>query len=224
MGQYKKSSVIKQKIIQTSSKLFYEKGFKRTTSRDIAGALGISLGSLTYHFPNKTDIANIICNDYLENYFLKIKELFYDKFDNILVRDEIHIRCFVKTFVQDNNYMRFYHELANENLLSELLVDSDYRHLKEQNDYMHGDMPDDLMLAYAYAFVAIMISMIKAKRENKITLDLKETLDVCNRLHLNMHKLDSEQTEQIIAEAAEYEEKVTIKLLSLTDVSLTYNK
>ena len=224
MGQYKKSSVLKKKIIEASSKLFYEKGYKRTTSRDIAGALDISLGSLTYHFPNKTDIARIICNEYLENYFMKIKDLFYDKFGNVIVRDEIHIRCFVKTFIQDNNYMRFYHELANENLLGELLVESDYRHLKEQNEYMNGALGEDIMLAYAYAYVAIMISMIKAKRNNDINLSLKETLDVCNRLHLSMHELDKDEIEKIVREAARCEEKVTIKMLGLTDVELMYEE
>ena len=46
----------KGKLLREASRLFKEKGFAKTTVRDIASAVGILSGSIFHHFPNKEDI------------------------------------------------------------------------------------------------------------------------------------------------------------------------
>lgn len=48
------------KILKTSQQLFNSKGFAVTSVNDIATAIGISKGNVTYHFPTKRDIANAL--------------------------------------------------------------------------------------------------------------------------------------------------------------------
>ena len=47
---------LKEEILKTAQTFFYEKGYQETTMRDIASALRISLGNLTYHFHKKEDL------------------------------------------------------------------------------------------------------------------------------------------------------------------------
>ena len=47
---------IKDEILETAKRLFNQQGYDAVSMRDIAGALGISVGNLTYHYPKKTDI------------------------------------------------------------------------------------------------------------------------------------------------------------------------
>ncbi|WP_417465421.1 TetR/AcrR family transcriptional regulator [Kordiimonas sp.] len=49
-------SPAKARIVAKAIDLFYEKGFERTTVRDIAAATGILSGSLFHHFANKQEI------------------------------------------------------------------------------------------------------------------------------------------------------------------------
>lgn len=51
---------IKQSIIDTARQLFNEKGFHDTSMRDIAAALHISVGNLTYHYKKKEDLIEAI--------------------------------------------------------------------------------------------------------------------------------------------------------------------
>lgn len=51
---------MKEKIIQKAIELFNQKGFFDVSLRDIAGALDIRIGSLTYHFKTKEDLMNSI--------------------------------------------------------------------------------------------------------------------------------------------------------------------
>lgn len=45
-----------QRILNTSRRLFNEKGYAATTLAEIAAAVGIAQGNLTYHFPTKRDL------------------------------------------------------------------------------------------------------------------------------------------------------------------------
>ncbi len=44
-------SNIKDEILQTAKLLFNQQGYEAVSMRDIARAVGISVGTLTYHFP-----------------------------------------------------------------------------------------------------------------------------------------------------------------------------
>ncbi|MEY1661747.1 TetR/AcrR family transcriptional regulator [Isoalcanivorax beigongshangi] len=44
------------KLLSAAARLFRDKGFDRTTVRDIAAAVGIQSGSIFHHFPTKEDI------------------------------------------------------------------------------------------------------------------------------------------------------------------------
>lgn len=47
-------STLRESILETSIQLFNKNGYAAVTMRDIAGALNISPGNLTYHFKKKT--------------------------------------------------------------------------------------------------------------------------------------------------------------------------
>lgn len=56
---------IKQDILDAGRRLFSEKGFNNTSMRDIAAALNISVGNLTYHYKKKEDLIEaILLQDY----------------------------------------------------------------------------------------------------------------------------------------------------------------
>ncbi|SFV51811.1 Transcriptional regulator, TetR family [hydrothermal vent metagenome] len=53
----------KDKILKMALKLFSSKGYRDTTVRDIAGAVGIKQSALYNHFKNKDDILSTLIND-----------------------------------------------------------------------------------------------------------------------------------------------------------------
>ncbi len=58
-----KGSKTKEKILKTSLKLFSTKGFKATTVRDIAGAMGVKQSALYNHFKNKDEILETLISN-----------------------------------------------------------------------------------------------------------------------------------------------------------------
>ncbi|OAN90633.1 hypothetical protein A8B84_18520 [Marinobacter sp. EhC06] len=50
-------------ILRGSAKLFYEKGYSKTTARDIGAAVGMLNGSIFYYFPSKGHILAAVINE-----------------------------------------------------------------------------------------------------------------------------------------------------------------
>ncbi|MBC1476411.1 TetR/AcrR family transcriptional regulator [Listeria welshimeri] len=58
----------KQEIIDISFKLFHEQGYTNVSTRNIADALNISVGNLTYHFKKKEDLIEAVIIDQYEKF------------------------------------------------------------------------------------------------------------------------------------------------------------
>jgi len=71
-----KGSKTKEKILKTSLKLFSTKGYKATTVRDIAGAMGVKQSALYNHFKNKDEILETLISNLTSS---AIVTLFDDK-------------------------------------------------------------------------------------------------------------------------------------------------
>jgi AcrR family transcriptional regulator len=71
-----RGSKTKDKILNTSLKLFSSKGYKATTVRDIAGAMGVKQSALYNHFKNKDEILETLIGNLTSS---AIVTLFDDK-------------------------------------------------------------------------------------------------------------------------------------------------
>lgn len=77
----------KEKILETSIKLFNEKGCINTSTRHISDKLGISVGNLYYHFKNKEEILIVIFINYINLVFKEVNAINYEKDQIFLFRD-----------------------------------------------------------------------------------------------------------------------------------------
>ena len=62
----------KQEIIRAAFRLFAEKGIHGTTSKEIAGKAGVSIGSFYSYFKNKKVLLLDMLEDYIERHFMMI--------------------------------------------------------------------------------------------------------------------------------------------------------
>lgn len=53
-----------RKILDTASRLFFEKGYEKTSMQDIVKALGMSKGAIYHHFPSKEDLFEKVVTDF----------------------------------------------------------------------------------------------------------------------------------------------------------------
>ncbi|AEV61770.1 TetR/AcrR family transcriptional regulator [Pseudomonas ogarae] len=62
-GQLTDPDSARGKLLQTAAHLFRNKGFERTTVRDLASAVGIQSGSIFHHFKSKDEILRAVMEE-----------------------------------------------------------------------------------------------------------------------------------------------------------------
>ena len=102
----------KDKIIETSVKLFNEKGCLNTSTRHISDELGISVGNLYYHFKNKEEILIEIFLRYVNAVFKEISFLNHSQDEIFLLKN------FLVDTLDSNIEYRFLHLELNLLLIS----------------------------------------------------------------------------------------------------------
>lgn len=86
-----------QEILKTSAKIFAEKGFHRTSIRDIARATGMSLAGLYYYFRTKEELLFLI----QEQCFVTLLQRWEKSSD---LKSDVRVR--IRTFVE--NHLSFF--------------------------------------------------------------------------------------------------------------------
>lgn len=96
---------IKTEILETAKQLFNERGYNQVSMRNIADALGISVGNLTYHYKKKEDLVEAVILKQHESYqrFPVPKTL--EELDRFFVKREEHQK-------KNAYYFRHYVQLA----------------------------------------------------------------------------------------------------------------
>jgi TetR/AcrR family transcriptional regulator, cholesterol catabolism regulator len=89
-----------ERLLDAAAALFSQKGYAATSTREIAGILGIRKASLYYHIENKEDLLYAICKASLE----QIRRDVADALENVkdpLERTSTLVRAHIKSLVRD---------------------------------------------------------------------------------------------------------------------------
>lgn len=86
--QQKRSKLMADKILDTSLKLFCEKGYYNTTTNEIAKEAGISIGSLYSYFKDKDTIFFEILESYHQNFLNIFEEIKSDVSGSLYKQDK----------------------------------------------------------------------------------------------------------------------------------------
>ncbi len=127
-----------QQILKTSAKIFAEKGFHRTSIRDIARAQGMSLAGLYYYFRTKDELLYLI----QERCFLTLLQR-WDK----AVGPQTDVRSRIRTFVE-NHLGFFLHNMYEMKVMA------------REEEFLTGEFQEKI-LVLKRRYVKILMDLIK---------------------------------------------------------------
>lgn len=122
MNRYKKGLNTCNYIVEESKKLFYLKGYSKTTIQEICDNTNITLGNFTYYFKTKQDLLKRVYLDYLkeiENFVIENSEEYPNLFDKYLLSCII----FNNNLFADKNISNFnYSIIKNDSLYNDIFL------------------------------------------------------------------------------------------------------
>lgn len=140
MNRYKKGLNTCNYIVEESKKLFYTKGYSKTTIQEICDNTNITLGNFTYYFKTKQDLLRRIYLDYLKNieaFVIENSEEYPNLFDKYLMV------CIVYNYnlFADKNISNFnYSIIKNNSLYNDIFLNLPVEEIK----LAYGNLNEDI--------------------------------------------------------------------------------
>lgn len=123
-----KSATTEQRIKEAAKKVFTERGYAATRTRDIANEAGINLALLNYYFRSKENLFNIIMLENLHLFVGSIIEILNNRATSLEEKIEILVSHYIDMLVANPNIPVFIINAVNNN--PDELIDK----LRKQND------------------------------------------------------------------------------------------
>lgn len=130
-----------RQIVEGASSVLFEKGFHRTSIRDIAAACGMSMGQLYHYISSKDDILYLMHRHSQEIWHQHLADACFDQITDPVARLEHGLRISVRFLSENRDLMQFLFTeskyLDREHLRRALELDDRnvvgfYRHLLEE--------------------------------------------------------------------------------------------
>lgn len=216
MPKFDKNLQIRNDILDTSKKLFYEKGYTHTTFADIASELDITKGLISYYFDSKSNLANQVYHNLLVENQGRISMKFYTELRDtfrydpraITVISNLATYTMLKT---DNKAKKFFVEYLYYEFCSGILEGnydlwSIYKH-KDKNRYLDDTHLNMQGYASRAASSIIQVSYFMGK----LDISFEEFADYTVRLKFKIEGLPEETINEIVSKG-----KIMFSKLPLT--------
>lgn len=215
MPKFDKDLPIKNDILNTAKKLFYEKGYIRTTFADIAAELNITKGLISYYYESKANLAGEVYHNFISDNQDRISMKFY-----IELRENFRYEPRVITVVSNlatytmlrnnENAKRFYVEYLYSEFCHSIMTGNYdlwtlYKH-KDKDRY-----PDEthlLMQGYASRGAAGIIQV--AYFMGKLDISFEEFADYAVRLKFQIEGLQEDVINDIVSKGKDVFNKLPL--------------
>ena len=184
-----KGSKTKAKILKTSLKLFSGKGFKATTVRDIAGAMGVKQSALYNHFKNKDEILETLVAELTSS---AIVTLFDDKESKELYRQGKSLLMSIATTFKIIGF-----DGQNEALLK-LLMQEIYRNERIREIYNEHFYQENVKKLSGLFFQMMQEEMIKSADPLLLANEFFSAL-FFYQMQVSLLKLDKKPTSSVVS-------------------------
>ncbi len=184
-----KGSKTKAKILKTSLKLFSTKGFKATTVRDIAGAMGVKQSALYNHFKNKDEILETLVTELTSS---AIVTLFDDKESETLIKQGKSLLMSIATTFKLIGF-----DGQNEALLK-LLMQEIYKNERIREIYNEHFYQENVKKLSGLLFGMMQEEMIKSSDPLLLANEFFSSL-FFYQMQVSLLKLDKKSTSSVVS-------------------------
>lgn len=213
MEQDKIKNAKKESIYQAAKQLFYDKGFKKTTLKDIGQAAEANTALIAYYYKNKTNLAIEVNNEYLGA--AKVLTKYF--IDRICPDAELYLQTAVDIRVTTYNYatspelMRFYLELNETNyyITTQIASTGFFENL---NRYYHLGFDRNYLKAAAITNYALANALSAARANGLLDCTNEYIIESIVKHHGTMLGFAPEKTDEVLEKSRDIAEKIKIRV------------
>jgi AcrR family transcriptional regulator len=155
-------------IVEGASKVLFEKGFGKTSIRDIASACGMSMGQLYHYISSKDDILYLMHRHSQEMWHQHLADAGFEQITDPVAKLEHGLRISIKYLSENRDLMQFIYSetkyLDREHLRQVLEMDDQnvvgfYRHLLSEIPGHRPPERENELAANLIAFICVFLAL-----------------------------------------------------------------
>ncbi len=155
----------KEQIMQTSAKMFKEKGYASTSMRDIATELGIEAASLYHHIKSKEEILETICfgmADKLLTGIAEVNDIYFNAEEKLRMAIKNHVQIISENIDQSAAFLHEWRSLSEPKLSEFKILRDKYENEFKVilNDGINEDVFDDVDQKFATLTILSTVNWI----------------------------------------------------------------
>ena len=193
-------------ILQTAKEFFYEKGYEKTTIKEICEKIDIRTGNLAYYYKTKDDLVKAIYDDlFLESYTFVSTHLEHKTSE--LERYTINSLVDFRARLRDKNTTRFYLDNLKKKQLSLYLDNNLIRFVKQFITELKLDISEKELQDILYAEYGLRRELTIRMIENPEENDFWDYFTTINIFRCRLYKIDENLMRAFLFNAMEFERK-----------------
>lgn len=225
MAGYRKSQETKRKIIESAAELFAEKGYINTTVKNICERSHVSVSRVNYHFHSKEELAEQICETFLNNLYDAVKALLENTKEYSLLSEVMRLRCFVHIFhfEEENPCAQFYRELIETGTIGAAFTMVARNMFTRAQGTFYVQQTKELAAhldLYARTYAGAFTAIVRADYDQNPGETWTDRMDMFARLFMQLLDIPHDVQDAILKRAKEYDSQLGMEMLSLTEVRM----
>lgn len=195
-----------QKIILAARELYFEKGFKKVTTRDIAAKAEVNLGLIPYYFGSKENLANVVYRQLKSEMYQSI--LSKVSLDSLTAAEQLYVYTVLRwEAVESSPEIEFMHEYLAEGG-SDLTVSDEFAEMSWRIIREYGlDITLNENEIYLTALAGTEQLLILRMKRGELNITYRRILDLLFSNYFFNLGLPDEEIEKIITNSKNYLEK-----------------
>lgn len=148
----------KEQILQTSAKMFKDRGYASTSMRDIATELGIEAASLYHHIKSKEEILEIICFGMahkLTAAIAEVNDIYFNAEEKLRMAIKNHVQIITENISQSAVFLHEWRSLSEPRLSEFKALRDDYE--KGINTILAEGINEDVFADVDQKFASLTI-------------------------------------------------------------------
>jgi AcrR family transcriptional regulator len=200
----------REDILKAAFRIFTEKGYEKTSVRQLVDEANTSMGNLYYHFPNKRSILKYICSEFVDKLREQIHNIHEMNFSPEL-GFALDFRIGYLATLEDPTFSKIFTIAQN--------IPDIHNHSLENKKIrlatFFGDrIPADELDYMAIAIQGIADAIFEQKRAGMLNVSSEKLSNTIITYSLRLLRFDCDKIKEVIKEADKY---ITEKHITLTN-------
>ncbi|MPW25466.1 TetR family transcriptional regulator [Alkalibaculum sp. M08DMB] len=193
-----KSSNTKKLILDTAYNMINERGYCKTTFREIAKESNLSLGAITHHFKEKSDLAYRLSLLSSKHFYNSITKIIKSHKLDLITGDSVYICTYVKIHLSDDRCMSYYYDLVRDNCLHKISIEMYYMQFLRKFNHLNIRVTNQTVYSCSLVLIGMLSEFVRAKKENHLRLNVEEMVDIYMIQTLSLLQLSGEEIECVM--------------------------